>query len=222
MQDCGNCDICLDPPERFDATVDAQKALSCVFRVGQRFGMKHVIDVLRGADTERIRSLGHSDLSTYGLGGDRTEQEWTSIIRQLLHHGYLVQDIANYSVLRLTPAARPLLRGENRLELAKPRTRETTKNAKRAKAAATLSANDELLFDELRRLRKELAEAEGKPPYIVFGDATLVQMAREKPLDEEELLRISGVGQTKLEKYGADFLDTISAWCAANGTSAIP
>jgi ATP-dependent DNA helicase RecQ len=222
LQDCGNCDICLDPPERFDATVEAQKALSCVFRVEQRFGMKHVVDVLRGADTERIRSLGHAGLSTYGVGADRSEQEWTSIIRQLLHHGYLVQDIANYSVLRLTPAARPLLRGEIRLQLAKPRTRETTKKAKRAKAAAALSANDELLFDELRRLRKELADAEGKPPYIVFGDATLLQMAREKPLDERELLGISGVGQAKLEKYGTDFLDAISAWCAANRGAVIP
>ena len=183
---------------------------------GQRFGIRHVIDVLRGADTERIRSLGHAGLSTYGIGSDRSEQAWTSIVRQLIHHGYLVQDIANYSVLRLTPAARPLLRGEIRLELARPRVREITKKAKRAKASAELSTTEELLFDDLRRLRKQLADAEGKPPYIVFGDATLVQMARQKPVDEQELLRISGVGQAKLEKYGADFLDAITAWCAAN------
>ena len=218
-QDCGNCDICLDPPERFDATVAAQKALSCVFRVGQRFGLRHVIDVLRGADTDRIRTLGHAGLSTYGIGSDKSEQEWTSIIRQLIHHGYLMQDLANYSVLRLTPAARPLLRGEIRLELAKPRIRETLKKAKRSKAPAGLDAGDELLFDELRRLRKALADAEGKPPYIVFGDATLVQMARQKPLDEKELLGISGVGQAKLERYGADFLDAISVWCAAKDES---
>jgi ATP-dependent DNA helicase RecQ len=215
-QDCGNCDICRDPPERFDATVDAQKALSCVYRVGERFGIKHVIGVLRGADTERIRSLGHTGLSTYGIGSDRSEQDWTSIVRQLIHHGYLVQDIANYSVLRLTSAARPLLRGEIRLELARPRVRETTKKAKRPKATAELGAADEPLFDELRFLRKQLADAEGKPPYIVFGDATLVQMARQKPMDEQDMLRISGVGQAKLEKYGGDFLDAISAWCAAN------
>jgi ATP-dependent DNA helicase RecQ len=216
-EDCGNCDICLDPPEKFDATVDAQKALSCVYRVEQRFGIKHVIDVLRGADTERIRSLGHDRLSTYGIGSDKSEQEWTSIIRQLIHHGYLVQDIANYSVLKLTPAARPLLKGELQLELAKPRIKEIVKKNKRPKAAAELAANDEPLFDELRRLRKELADAEGKPPYIVFGDATLVQMAREKPQTEQDLLTISGVGQAKLEKYGADFLDAITAWCVANG-----
>ena len=219
-QDCGNCDVCTDPPERFDATVDAQKALSCVYRVGQRFGLKHVIDVLRGADTDRIRTLGHTGLSTYGIGSDKTEQEWTSILRQLIHHGYLVQDIANYSVLKLTPAARPLLRGETKLELAKPRIKQITNKTRRPKAAAGLAVNDEPLFHELRRLRKELADAEGKPPYIVFGDATLVQMAREKPLTEQDLLSISGVGQAKLEKYGNDFLDAITEYCVANGEQA--
>jgi len=217
---CGNCDVCLNPPETFDATVDAQKALSCVYRVDQRFGIKHVIDVLRGADTDRIRTLGHTNLSTYGIGSDKTEPEWTSIIRQLIHHGYLLQDIANYSVLKLTPAARPLLRGETRLTLAKPRIKETSKKTKRPKAAAELAANDEPLFDELRRLRKALADAEGKPPYIVFGDASLVQMAREKPLTEHDLLAISGVGQAKLEKYGNDFLNAIAEYCVANGEQA--
>jgi ATP-dependent DNA helicase RecQ len=210
--DCGNCDVCLDPPETFDATEDARKALSCVYRVDQRFGIKHVIDVLRGADTDRIRSLAHDGLSTYGIGGDKTEQEWTSIIRQLIHRGYLVQDIANYSVLELTPAARPLLRGEVRLELAKPRIKESPRRAKRPRAAAELSVEDEPLFEELRRLRKELADAEAKPPYIVFGDATLVQLARKKPRTEQDLLAISGVGQAKLEKYGADFLNVITTW----------
>ncbi len=214
---CNNCDICLNPPETFDATVDAQKALSCVYRVDQRFGIKHVIDVLRGADTDRIRTLGHTGLSTYGIGRDKSEQAWTSIIRQLIHHGYLLQDIANYSVLKLTPAARPLLRGETNLTLAKPRIKETLKKTKRPKAAAELAAGDEPLFDELRALRKSLADAEGKPPYIVFGDATLVQMAREKPQTEQDLLAISGVGQAKLEKYGNDFLNAIAEYCVANG-----
>ena len=217
---CGNCDVCLNPPETFDATVDAQKALSCVYRVDQRFGIKHVIDVLRGADTDRIRSLGHNGLSTYGIGSDKTEPEWTSIIRQLIHHGYLEQDIANYSVLKLTPAARPLLRGETPLVLAKPRIKETAKKTKRPKAAAELAPGDETLFNELRTLRKELADAEGKPPYIVFGDATLVQMAREKPQTEQDLLTITGVGQHKLEKYGNDFLNAITEYCVANGEQA--
>jgi len=215
-EDCGNCDVCTDPPQRFDATLDAQKALSCVYRVGQRFGIQHVVAVLRGADTDRIRTLRHDDLSTYGIGSDKTEAEWTSIIRQLIHHGYLEQDITHYSVLKLTPAARPLLKGEKRLELATPRMKEARKT-KRPRGDAALSPYDETLFDELRRLRKQLADAEGKPPYVVFGDATLVQMAREKPLTEQDLLAISGVGQHKLEKYGDDFLSAIAEYCVANG-----
>jgi len=218
-QDCGNCDVCEDPPQQFDATEDARKALSCVYRVGQRFGIGHVVAVLRGADNERIRALGHQQLSTYGLGSDKSEQEWTSIIRQLIHHGYLVQDIANYSVLKLTAAARPLLLGEQQLQLARPRIREQSAR-KRPRADAVHGPYDEALFDELRTLRKQLADAQGVPPYIVFGDATLVQMARDKPLDEAALLGITGVGQHKLEKFGAAFLDAIAAHCVATSDSA--
>jgi len=213
-RDCGNCDVCEDPPQQFDATEDARKALSCVYRVGQRFGIGHVVAVLRGADNERIRALGHRQLSTYGLGSDKSEQEWISIIRQLIHHGYLVQDIASYSVLRLTAAARPLLLGEQQLQLARPRIREQSQR-KRPRAGAVHGPYDEALFDELRALRKQLAEAQGVPPYIVFGDATLLQMARERPLDEPALLAITGVGEHKLEKYGAAFLDAIAAHCVA-------
>jgi len=212
-EDCGNCDVCLDPPQRFDAKVDAQKALSCVYRVGQRFGIRHVIDVLRGADNERIRALGHDRLSTYGIGADRSEAEWASILRQLIHHGFLVQDIANYSVLKLTAEARPLLRGEIDLELALPRVKEKAKKNRRPKAAAAQGPYDEALFELLRGLRMELAREQGVPPYVVFGDATLIQMARDKPMDEEELLAVSGVGRHKLEKYGADFLDAIAGYC---------
>jgi ATP-dependent DNA helicase RecQ len=218
-QDCGNCDVCDDPPERFDATVEAQKALSCVYRVGQRFGMRHVIEVLRGADTERIRLFGHERLSTYGIGSDRSEPEWQSIIRQLIHRGYLEQDIASYSALRLTDSARPLLRGEERLELARPRLKGTTR--KRRASPQALLGDDEPLFEQLRAVRKRLADEAGVPPYVVFGDATLVQMAREKPLDERDLLAISGVGQHKLEKYGADFLDAIAGYCVAHDRQAM-
>ncbi|MDJ0740337.1 MAG: DNA helicase RecQ [Gammaproteobacteria bacterium] len=215
-EDCGNCDVCDDPPEQFGATVEAQKALSCIYRVGQRFGIKHVIDVLRGADTERIRSLGHDRLTTHGIGADHGEQVWASIIRQLIHHGFVEQDIANYSVLKLTPAARPLLRGELQLQLARPRVKEAARGSRRPKAAAD-GPYDERLFEELRRVRKSLADAEGKPPYIVFGDATLVQMARDKPSDDESLLAINGVGRHKLQKYGGDFLDAIAAYQSENG-----
>jgi len=216
-QDCGNCDVCLDPPERFDATEDARKALSCVYRVGQRFGVGHVVDVLRGADNERIRSLGHQQLSTYGIGADKSDHEWTSLLRQLIHHGYLLQDIANYSVLKLTAAARPLLRGETPLELARPRVREQPKKKRPRGEGAQGGPYDEILFDRLRALRKRLADAQGVPPYIVFGDASLTQMARDRPLDAEALLGVVGVGQHKLERYGTDFLDAIAEYCLESG-----
>jgi ATP-dependent DNA helicase RecQ len=210
--DCGNCDVCLNPPQRFDATVEAQKALSCVYRVGQRFGMKHVIDVLRGAQTERIRRLRHDRLSTYGIGADTGEDGWGSVLRQLIHRGYLSQDLANYGVLKLTDKSRPLLRGEMRLELARPRVDGTVRR-KRPKGEDLLSEPyDEALFEELRGLRTRIARDQGVPPYVVFGDATLIQMARAKPEDAARLLAITGVGEHKLLHYGNDFLALISEY----------
>ncbi len=209
-EDCGNCDICLNPPETFDATVQAQKVLSCVYRVGERFGIKHVVDVLRGADTERVRNLGHDKLSTYGIGNEMSDAEWTSIVRQLIHRGLLTQDIAHYSVLKLTEQARPVLKGEEQLVLARPRIK--TKTRKRSRAAAGLEPGDEGLFEALRALRKSLAEEQGVPPYVVFGDATLVEMARRRPSSDEELMMITGVGEKKLQRYGPEFLYTISSF----------
>ncbi len=206
--DCGNCDTCLDPPERFDATEDARKALSCIYRVGQRFGMKHVIDVLRGADSGRIRTLGHHRLSTYGIGADKSAAEWSSVLRQLIHHGLVEQDIANYSVLRLTAAARPVLRGEAKIILGRPR-----KGVRHGRASnddrLSLTPREQSLYEALRATRTQIAKANSVPPYVVFSDATLWQMARERPLDDGSLLAISGVGNHKLEKYGAAFLATI-------------
>jgi ATP-dependent DNA helicase RecQ len=210
---CGNCDVCLNPPECMDATEAARKALSCVYRVGSRFGMRHVIDVLRGADTERIRQLGHERLSTWGIGKEFGDAEWTSIIRQLIHRGYLFQDIADYSVLKLTAAARPLLRGKATLELARPRIRAKAAKApalpKGPKGPITLEAGDLVLFEALRALRRRLAEEQGVPPYVVFGDVSLVEMSRRKPRNDAELLGISGVGQVKLARYGEVFLAAI-------------
>jgi ATP-dependent DNA helicase RecQ len=209
-EDCGNCDICLNPPETFDATVEAQKVLSCVYRVGERFGIKHVVDVLRGANTERVRSLGHDKLSTYGIGAELSDAEWTSIVRQLIHRGLLTQDIAHYSVLKLTEQARPVLKGKEQLVLARPRIK--TKAKKRSRAAVGLEPEDEGLFEALRALRKSLAEEQGVPPYVVFGDATLVEMAQRKPSSDEELMMITGVGEKKLQRYGTDFLYTIASF----------
>ena len=209
-EDCGNCDICTDPPECYDATDDARKALSCVYRVGQRFGMRHVVYVLRGLDNERIRRLRHDELSTWGIGSERSDAEWTSLFRQLIHRGYLVQDIAAYSVLKLTSEARPLLKGEVRLQLAKPRLRERAR--KQRKLAAPVEGRDELLFELLRELRKELARQEGIAPYMVFGDAALTQMAILLPSSKDEFLQVNGVGEKKLLKYGDVFLQEIAGY----------
>ena len=222
---CDNCDVCLDPPERMDATEAARKALSCVYRVGSRFGIRHVVDVLRGADTERIRQLGHTRLSTWGIGADLGEAEWISIIRQLIHRGFLVQDIADYSVLKLTDAARPLLRGEATLELARPRLREKSRPKSPARirhgdrAPIELGPADRPLFEELRILRRQLAQAQGVPPYVVFGDVTLIEMSRLRPANDAELLSITGVGQARLERYGITFLAAIREHAATPAAS---
>jgi ATP-dependent DNA helicase RecQ len=209
--DCGNCDVCLDPPEVFNATEAARKVLSCVYRVRQSFGIRHVVDVLRGADNERVRRFGHQDLSTYGIGQEFSQAEWLSIVRQLIHRGYLTQDIAAYSVLKLTPAALAVLRNEEAVELARPRIRQS-KPASRpsAGAAQALSGEDRDLFERLRALRKRLADDLGVPPYVIFGDAALAEMSRERPGDEEAFLSVNGVGTVKLEKYGQTFLDAIA------------
>ena len=206
-QDCGNCDICESPPERFDATEEARKALSCVYRVGQRFGMGHVIDVLRGSQNHRILELKHDRLSTFGIGKDHSQDVWGSLMRQLIHLGYMEQDLANFSVLKLTEGARPLLRGEVRLELAKPRDTRVVEK----KSAPKKPSYDSALFQELRALRKEIAEEQQVPPFVVFADATLAEMAAQMPKDKWELLKITGVGQHKLARYGDAFLRVINA-----------
>ncbi len=212
-EDCGNCDVCLDPPETYDATVDAQKALSCVFRVGQRFGVGHVLDVLRGARTQRVMELGHDKLSTYGIGAEQSTEFWGNLIRQLVHLGYLRQDVASYSVLKLTEAARPLLRGEEQLILAKPRLRALPeKKAPRRKTGEF--DYDRELFETLRALRKRLADEAGVPPYVIFGDATLAEMAAYLPEDRQALLDINGVGKLKLRRYGDEFLEEIRGYLA--------
>jgi ATP-dependent DNA helicase RecQ len=213
--DCGNCDICLDPPQRYNATSDAQKVLSCIYRVGQRFGMGHVIDVLRGSQNQRIRQLGHERLSTYGIGAENSQEAWGSLIRQLIHLGYLKQDIANYSVLRLTEAARPLLRGEQELVLARPRVKPKAASKKTSKSVEELEY-DEALFDALRLRRKQLATEAGVPPFVIFGDRSLVEMAAYRPASREELLAINGVGAHKLKRYGENFLAVIHAYARSS------
>ncbi|MFC1523914.1 DNA helicase RecQ [Thermodesulfobacteriota bacterium] len=208
-EDCGNCDICLDPPELQDVTDEARKALSCVYRVGQRFGIGHVIDVLRGSKNERIMRLQHDRLSTYGLGREQPKEFWASLLHHLVHHGYLLQDVADYSVLKLTNSARPLLRGEKQLTMAQPRAKVVSAKKKGPRSTTDLIYNQEL-FEKLRRLRKDLADAGGVPPFVVFGDKTLIEMAAYQPRDEAALLNIHGVGMRKLEKYGPAFLKILA------------
>ncbi len=218
-EDCGNCDICLNPPDRFDATQDARKALSCVYRVGQRFGMGHVVEVLRGSHSQRITGLGHDKLSTYGIGRELSPDAWGSLIRQLIHLGYLEQDMANYSVLRLTPKARPLLKGEEELNLARPRIRVVpVKQGERAQGRRGKEkfVYDQGLFQELRTLRKRLADEQQVPPFVIFGDATLAEMAAHRPSCADELAGINGVGAHKLGRYGEQFLQTIRKYVAGS------
>jgi ATP-dependent DNA helicase RecQ len=215
--DCGNCDICLNPPQRCDATDEARKALSCVYRVGQRFGVGHVVEVLRGSLSQRIRSLGHDRLSTYGIGRELSQDAWGSIIRQLVHLGYLEQDMGNYGVLRLTPRATPLLRGEENLVLARPRSRIVKTVEKEPKSGRKGTPRDEGLFQALRALRKRLADERQVPPFVVFSDATLLEMARLRPADSGEMAGINGVGMHKLGRYGTEFLRVIRDYCEESG-----
>ena len=209
--DCGNCDICLNPPEMLDVTEDARKALSCVYRLGQRFGMAYVIDVLRGSEKERIIKLGHERLSTYGIGADQPVDYWRSLIRHLVHKGYLSQDVGNYSVLKLLEPARPLLKGQSHLDMARPRIKAAAKKKARQRKAGDLDYNQDL-FDCLRRLRKTLADEANVPPYVIFSDASLTEMAAYQPKDQAEMLNIHGVGAKKMERYGDLFLLEIQSF----------
>jgi ATP-dependent DNA helicase RecQ len=209
---CGNCDTCLQPPQQFDGTELAQKALSCVYRVGQSFGMHHVIDVLRGGLSHKIVELGHDKLSTWGIGKDISHDYWLSILRQLIHFGLLQQDITAHSVLKLQPAARTVLRSETRLSLAVPR----LQSVKREPERLSKQQYDRLLFAQLKSLRKNIAQRDDVPPFVIFSDATLIEMCQQLPTDNRSLLAISGVGQTKLARYGADFIDAISDFLAAD------
>ncbi len=207
---CGNCDTCLEPVESFDGTEAAQKALSCVYRTDQVFGAAHVIDVLLGGDTERIRRFHHDRLSTHGVGAERTRDEWRSVFRQLVAMGLLVVDVEGHGGLRLGPDARDVLRGERTVELRRDPTRRRRKKATKAPAVLD-DPRDEALFQALRGRRMDIAKAQGVPPYVIFHDSSLREMALRKPRDLVDMAQIPGVGQTKLERYGDGFLAAIAA-----------
>jgi len=204
---CGNCDNCLSPPDTWDASEASQMAISCVYRSGQRFGAGQIIDILRGADTEKIRQFKHQSLSTYGIGEHLSVHEWRSILRQLIARGLLRVDAEGYGSLQLTESCRPILRGEQRLFLRrdKPPARITSIR----KPAQDIDEADIPMWSALRRCRKELAEEHGVPPYVIFHDATLREMLEKRPLNAHELLCISGIGDRKLEQFGEAFLEVI-------------
>ncbi|WP_449287274.1 DNA helicase RecQ [Marinobacter sp. PE14] len=212
-QPCGNCDTCLNPPDTWDGTVAVQKALSCVFRTGQRFGVTYLIDVLRGSENERILQSGHHQVSTYGIGTELSANEWKSVFRQLVANGYLRADPEGYGALQLTEQCRPLLKGRQTIELRKdPEIKKTTGRANGGRSGSPVSdqITDQAGWEALRSCRKELADKQGVPPYVIFHDTTLFGMLERKPRTLDELAEVSGVGAAKLEKYGEIFLQTIA------------
>ena len=208
---CGNCDNCITPPKSRDGTVDAQKALSCVIRTGERYGASHLIDVLLGKLTDKVVSAAHDDLSVYGIGTDLGESEWRSIFRQLSSLGLLYADPTRHGALRTTDAARDVLRGDRqitvRVDLRKPKTRSRAKIT--GHGFDDLQADDIALFEQLRKLRSELAAEQGVPPYVIFHDSTLREMTLKKPSNLSEFARLPGVGQKKLDLYGERFISAI-------------
>lgn len=210
-QPCGNCDTCLNPPQTWDGTEAAQKALSCVVRTGQRFGVNYVIDVLLGDDNERIKKFSHDKLSTYGIGKELSQSEWRGVFRQLIALGYLDVDLEGFGSLRLNEKARPLLRGEISLQLRHQIKAETVKTRKTTQKLSGLRSVDTPLFNALRDKRTAVAKELGMPPYIIFHDSTLQEMASSRPESLDALRYISGVGEQKLKKYGREFLDIILA-----------
>ena len=207
---CGNCDNCLAPPESWDGTEAAQKLMSAVYRTGQRFGAAHVVDVLLGKDTDKVRQHGHDKLSVYGIGTDLSMATWRSVVRQLVVQGYLRSDQRRYGALVLTDKSRAVLRGEITLQLREDK-KLTSQKRKRRGPAQSLAPGDQQLFEALRQRRKEIADELDLPPYLVFHDATLMQLAEERPRTQADMLSINGIGKVKMERYGNEFLEIIAA-----------
>ena len=207
---CGNCDNCLQPVRTWDATEAARKALSCVYRTGQRFGASHVIEVLRGADTEKVRQFRHNELSTYGIGTDLDTNAWRSVFRQLVVAGLLEVDAEGHGGLRLGAAARPVLRGEQPVRMREEPARQASRGSDRpSQSTLYVDAGDRPLFDALRAWRGRLAREQNVPAYVIFNDRNLRDIAQLRPATLSELARVGGVGSSKLGRYGEDVLEVI-------------
>ena len=217
--DCGQCDNCLSPVDTWDATKAAQMALSCVYRTGQRFGVAHLIDVLLGKATPKVEQFNHQQLSTFGIGKELAQAQWSSIYRQLVAAGLINVDMEAYGGLKLTESARPVLRGEQEVWLrrdAEPAKRRASKAERSSRLReAFAGANEDPLWQALKAKRMELAREQGVPPYVIFHDSTLLEILNRKPQTLDEMGKISGVGQAKLAKYGDAFLQVVED--VANG-----
>ena len=203
---CGNCDTCLDPPQTWDATDAARKALSCIYRTGQRFGAVHLIDVLRGKATDRVVQWNHAELGVFGIGADLDEPTWRSVFRQLVALGYARPDHDSYGALRLTQASRPVLKGEQRVEMRRASGRKS--RSRPAKAHIGSAVNPEV-FERLKAWRTAQARSQSVPPYVVFHDATLAAIAAARPRDLDALSAIPGIGMRKLERYGPTLIELL-------------
>jgi ATP-dependent DNA helicase RecQ len=207
---CGACDNCLNPKATYDGTIQAQKLLSCVYRIREKsgfaVGLNHIVAVLTASASEQVLKWGHQSLSTYGIGRDTNRNEWGAIGRELIRLGFLQQESGKFPTVSLTEAGRTALRERRQIPLTTQREVPTSRNQSARRGEIEC---DELLFEKLRRLRKRLADGQGVPPYIVFGDTTLRHMANAKPMTDSQLLDVPGVGETKLRVYGEEFLTEI-------------
>ena len=207
---CGNCDTCLEPVETWDGTTAARKALSCIYRTGERFGVTHQIDVLLGKETDRVKSWNHDQVSTFGIGTELNAGEWKSVFRQLAAAGLVIVDHERHGALRLTQESRPVLRGEQTIRFRKDPTPVKGRGRRQSTVAPEweefAGPRERRLWERLRSLRLDLARSQGVPPYIIFNDATLREMTMVKPSSLDELAGISGVGKRKLNRYGEEFL----------------
>ena len=208
---CGNCDTCLNPVQTRDGTIDAQKALSAIYRTGERFGAVHVIDVLTGKETEKVRNFGHHTLKTFGVGQGQTADHWRGVLRQLAALGFIGVDLERHGALVLNESCRPVLRGEQTVELRVDPPRPPAARRGR-RASEPVAEADGGLFSTLRALRLELAREQGVPPYVIFHDTTLQELARRRPTDRFGFSQIPGVGEAKLERYADRFIEAIAAF----------
>ncbi|WP_438281649.1 DNA helicase RecQ [Pseudomonas alabamensis] len=210
-QPCGHCDNCVDPVQTWDATEPARQALSAIYRTGQRYGVGHLIDVLLGKSTDKVRNFGHEKLAVFGVGKATSEHEWRSLFRQLVARGLVDIDIEGYGGLRLSDSCRPLLRGEVTLQLRRDLKPQTVAKSGGGSPASQLVRGEEReQWEALRSLRRKLAEEHSVPPYVIFPDSTLLEMLRSQPISLAEMGRVSGVGARKLERYGQAFLEVLN------------